>query len=169
MILPSLPDVIKGCCDRPAAPHTHTFAHKQVFRLRGSMESEGSLVRSVYYGRIGSEATERLLERFGRDGSFLLRDSGSVQGAFCLCVRKTPFVHTYRIVRSTSGWSLQLEGSQVRQQTFRTLEGLIETYRRASSEIGIVPLTHPLDKTQLHNSSGQDIIYMETCGSSSVY
>uniref|UniRef100_A0A8C2ZS73 SH2 domain-containing protein n=1 Tax=Cyclopterus lumpus TaxID=8103 RepID=A0A8C2ZS73_CYCLU len=45
-------------------------------------------VRCIYYGRIGSEATERLLERFGHDGSFLLRDSETVQGAYCLCVRK---------------------------------------------------------------------------------
>ncbi|KAF0047304.1 hypothetical protein F2P81_000937 [Scophthalmus maximus] len=50
------------------------------------MEQEGMLVQSVYYGRIGSEATERLLERFGRDGSFLLRDSDTMQGAYCLCV-----------------------------------------------------------------------------------
>lgn len=51
------------------------------------MDGEGALVRAIYYGRIGSQATERLLERFGRDGSFLLRDSDTVPGAYCLCVR----------------------------------------------------------------------------------
>ncbi|XP_070701700.1 phosphatidylinositol 3,4,5-trisphosphate 5-phosphatase 1-like isoform X3 [Pempheris klunzingeri] len=55
--------------------------------LRGSMEREGALVQSIYYGRIGSEATESLLERFGHEGSFLLRDSQTVPGAYCLCVR----------------------------------------------------------------------------------
>ena len=55
--------------------------------LRGDMEQEGELVRSIYFGRIGSEATEELLERFGHDGSFLLRDSDTMQGAYCLCVR----------------------------------------------------------------------------------
>ncbi|XP_041658563.1 phosphatidylinositol 3,4,5-trisphosphate 5-phosphatase 2-like isoform X2 [Cheilinus undulatus] len=79
--------------------------------IRGSMESEGMLPRSIYYGRIGSEGTERLLERFGHDGSFLLRDSETVPGVFCLCVRKTPFVYTYRLVHSSDGWFLQLQNS----------------------------------------------------------
>ncbi|XP_078120748.1 SH2 domain-containing protein 1A-like isoform X2 [Sander vitreus] len=131
------------------------------------MEREGTLVRSIYYGRIGSGATESLLERFGHDGSFLLRDSETVQEAYCLCVRKAPFVHTYRIIRSTEGWCLQDSG--VRLQSFKTLETLIESYRRGiGSDVGIAPLTNPLDKTQLqYTSFGQEFVYMETCSSSS--
>ncbi|XP_070775751.1 SH2 domain-containing protein 1A-like [Enoplosus armatus] len=126
------------------------------------MEREGIQVQSIYYGRIGSEATERLLARFGHDGSFLLRDSETVQGAYCLCVRKAPFVHTYRLVCSTDGWRLQDSG--VRLQSFRTLETLIESYRRgAASDASIAPLTDPLDKTQLQCISlGQEFVYMET-------
>ncbi|KAF1383412.1 hypothetical protein PFLUV_G00131640 [Perca fluviatilis] len=132
------------------------------------MEREGMLVRSIYYGRIGSGATERLLERFGHDGSFLLRDSETVQGAYCLCVRRAPFVHTYRIVRSAEGWCLQDLGVRLRL-SFRNLETLIESYRRGTgSDVGIAPLTNPLDKTQLqYTSFGQEFIYMETCNSSS--
>lgn len=51
------------------------------------MESESAQVWPFYFGRIGSQATERLLERFGQEGSFLLRDSDTVQGLYCLCVR----------------------------------------------------------------------------------
>lgn len=67
-----------ACSRQPAAslcPSEHT------------MDREGMLVRCIYYGRIGHEATERLLQRFGHDGSFLLRDSETVPGACCLCVR----------------------------------------------------------------------------------
>uniref|UniRef100_A0A3Q3IKR5 SH2 domain-containing protein n=1 Tax=Monopterus albus TaxID=43700 RepID=A0A3Q3IKR5_MONAL len=124
------------------------------------MESEGRAVQSIYYGRIGSEATERLLERFGHEGSFLLRDSETMPGAYCLCVRKAPFVHTYRLVHATDGWSLQDSG--VRLQRFRTLETLIESYRRGTaSGPCIASLTDPLDKTQLQVPFGQDFVYME--------
>lgn len=125
------------------------------------------LVQSIYYRRIGSEATERLLERFGHEGSFLLRDSETVQGAYCLCVRKAPFVHTYRLVHSADGWCLQ--DSRVRLQRFRTLETLIESYRRAAaSDVSMPPLTDPLDKTQLrYISPRQEFVYMETCSSGS--
>uniref|UniRef100_A0A7N8XGF5 SH2 domain-containing protein 1A-like n=2 Tax=Mastacembelus armatus TaxID=205130 RepID=A0A7N8XGF5_9TELE len=134
--------------------------------LFGNMESEGMLVQSIYYGRIGREATERLLERFGHDGSFLLRDSETVRGAYCLCVRKTPFVHTYRLVQSTDGWSLQDSG--VRLQSFRTLETLIESYRNGTaSGANIVSLTDPLDKTQLQNRFGQGCVYMEMSSTNS--
>ncbi|XP_071763601.1 SH2 domain-containing protein 1A-like [Centroberyx gerrardi] len=130
--------------------------------LQGNMEREGMLVQSIYYGKIGSEATERLLGRYGHDGSFLLRDSETVQGAYCLCVRKTPFVHTYRLAHSADGWSLQLVAGN-RLQSFGTLETLIESYRRGiASDANIATLTHPLDKTQLGDISfGQESVYME--------
>ncbi|KAM4557719.1 SH2 domain-containing protein 1A-like [Fundulus diaphanus] len=130
------------------------------------METEGVLVRSIYYGRIGSRATEKLLETFGRDGSFLLRDSSTVRGAYCLCVRKAPFVHTYRLERDADGWYLQdLRNGQLR---FGTMESLIQHYRGLEvSHLGIVPLTHPLDKTTVPSSWTQGLVYMELNGSSS--
>ncbi|XP_029380733.1 SH2 domain-containing protein 1A-like isoform X2 [Echeneis naucrates] len=114
------------------------------------MEQGKILVQSFYFGRIGSEVTERLLERFGHDGSFLLRDSETVQGAYCLCVRKTPFVHTYRLIHTPDGWHLQISG--FRQQRFRTVESLIESCRRGiASGVGMAPLAEPLDRTQLQH------------------
>ncbi|XP_029499013.1 SH2 domain-containing protein 1A-like isoform X2 [Oncorhynchus nerka] len=124
-------------------------AHLQSFTLM-EPESESALVRSIYYGKIGKGKTERLLERHGREGSFLLRDSESLQGMYCLCVRKTPYVHTYRIHHSSEGWTLQLSSGQM-LQCFGSLEKLIEGCREGVGADSIPPLTHPLDKTQLRD------------------
>lgn len=41
---------------------------------------------SVYHGPIGKAEGERRLSQDGRDGSYLLRNSDSVPGVYCLCV-----------------------------------------------------------------------------------
>lgn len=41
---------------------------------------------SIYHGPIGKEEGERRLGQDGRDGSYLLRNSDSVPGVYCLCV-----------------------------------------------------------------------------------
>lgn len=57
---------------------------------RGTKSSDNTLDKmqqSIYYGQIGHKDAERLLGKYGEDGSFLLRDSESQHGALCLCVR----------------------------------------------------------------------------------
>lgn len=40
----------------------------------------------VYHGPIGKEEGERRLAQDGRDGCYLVRNSDSVEGVYCLCV-----------------------------------------------------------------------------------
>lgn len=40
----------------------------------------------IYHGGITREAGEKLLLAAGADGSYLLRDSESIPGVYCLCV-----------------------------------------------------------------------------------
>ncbi|XP_066517927.1 SH2 domain-containing protein 1A-like [Hoplias malabaricus] len=120
------------------------------------------MLDGVYYGNMNREETERLLEKYGRDGSFLLRDSQSVRGALCLCVRKTPFVHTYRIEHSSQGWAVETINRE-KPQWFQSLEMLIECYRNLTP-LNMVPLQYPLEKTCLNKEDythTKRLTYME--------
>ncbi|MBN3316098.1 SH21A protein, partial [Atractosteus spatula] len=120
------------------------------------------MFRSIYFGKIGKEETEKLLEIYGRDGSFLARDSESVRGAFCLCVRKDNFVHTYRIYKSAGKWAVKTPPT-VKPEFFESLDQLIDCYRRVTPD-NMVPLLYPLEKTALYDSNQQkDFTYMEIC------
>ncbi|KAF4075094.1 hypothetical protein AMELA_G00230710 [Ameiurus melas] len=118
------------------------------------------MLQSVYYGQIGQTDVERLLGKYGKDGSFLLRDSQSERGALCLCVRKTPFVHTYRIVHAPQGWAVETENKE-KTQWFQSLDKLIESYK--TTPHNMVPLLYPLEKSPLYEEDTElgESAYME--------
>ncbi|KAJ1197698.1 hypothetical protein NDU88_001554 [Pleurodeles waltl] len=58
---------------------------------------------SVYHGSISRETGEKLLTDVGLDGSYLIRDSESVPGVYCLCVLFKGYVYTYRIHQTDTG------------------------------------------------------------------
>nr|XP_013801758.1 PREDICTED: SH2 domain-containing protein 1A [Apteryx mantelli mantelli] len=63
----------------------------------------------VYHGNITREAGEKLLLASGVDGSYLLRDSESIPGVYCLCVLHQGYVYTYRVSKTESGsWSAEV-------------------------------------------------------------
>uniref|UniRef100_A0A3B3RPM0 SH2 domain-containing protein 1A-like n=1 Tax=Paramormyrops kingsleyae TaxID=1676925 RepID=A0A3B3RPM0_9TELE len=111
------------------------------------------MFRSIYFGKISKEKTERLLELYGKEGSFLTRDSESERGAYCLCVRRTPFVHTYKISQYHGGWAVKTPPG-VKPQCFETLNDLIDCYRAAAPD-SMAPLLHPLEK-RLVSDNGEN-------------
>ena len=55
-------------------------------RLSGPRVHQAMDAVAVYHGKISRETGEKLLLATGLDGSYLLRDSESVPGVYCLCV-----------------------------------------------------------------------------------
>ncbi|XP_060755476.1 SH2 domain-containing protein 1A-like isoform X3 [Neoarius graeffei] len=110
------------------------------------------MLQNMYYGQIGQRDVEWLLGKYGKDGSFLLRDSQSERGALCLCVR---------IVHSPQGWALETENKE-KIQWFQSLDKLIESCKETPHNM--VPLLYPLEKSHVNEEKrqiGAESAYME--------
>ncbi|XP_066505954.1 SH2 domain-containing protein 1A [Hoplias malabaricus] len=97
----------------------------------------------VYHGAISRETCERRLWEAGKDGSYLIRDSESVAGAYCLCVLCNDLVFTYRLQQNSGGsWSAETAPGQ-QKRLFRKVKNLISAFEKPNQGIA-VPLLHPV-------------------------
>ncbi|XP_056607110.1 phosphatidylinositol 3,4,5-trisphosphate 5-phosphatase 1 [Triplophysa dalaica] len=83
-----------------------------------------------YHGNITRSTAEDLLSKGAKDGSFLLRDSESIQGAYALCVLYQNCVYTYRILPNEEK-KLSVQASEgVPIRFFSALPDLVEAYHK---------------------------------------
>ncbi|XP_029285211.1 phosphatidylinositol 3,4,5-trisphosphate 5-phosphatase 1 [Cottoperca gobio] len=97
------------------------------------------------HGTITRSRAEDLLSKAARDGSFLIRGSESVQGAYALCVLYQNCVYTYRILPNEDK-KLSVQASDgVPIRCFSMLPELVEAYY--SPNMGLVThLQYPVQK-----------------------
>ncbi|KAK5865111.1 hypothetical protein PBY51_016301 [Eleginops maclovinus] len=109
---------------------------------------------SVYHGPIGKEEGERRLGQDGRDGSYLLRNSDSVPGVYCLCVLCSGFVYTYRLHKDDAGsWAAETTPG-VQKRYFRKIKNLISAFEKPGQGIAI-PLLFPVTaQRRAHTHTG---------------
>ncbi|XP_030065327.1 SH2 domain-containing protein 1A [Microcaecilia unicolor] len=100
---------------------------------------------SVYHGKVSREAVEKVLTDAGKDGSYLLRDSESIPGVYCLCVLYQGLVYTYRVHQTDSGsWTAETAPG-VQRRLFRKVKNLLSAFKKPDQGIA-TPLLYPVDR-----------------------
>ncbi|NWI94758.1 SH21B protein, partial [Pitta sordida] len=98
-----------------------------------------------FHGKITKRTCEELLIKKKKNGSYLIRESESMEGVLCLCVFYEDKVYTYRIFKEHQGY-FRIETSEgAPVMIFRTLKDLIYTFEKPDQGL-ITNLRYPVKK-----------------------
>ncbi|XP_023690306.1 SH2 domain-containing protein 1A isoform X2 [Paramormyrops kingsleyae] len=98
---------------------------------------------SFYHGTINKEMGEKILCATKEDGSYLIRKSESMSGAYCLCILFKGLVYTYRVYQTNDRLWVAETAPGVQERVFRNVKNLIAHFREPDKGI-IIPLLYPV-------------------------
>ncbi|NXW16002.1 SH21A protein, partial [Circaetus pectoralis] len=96
-----------------------------------------------FHGKITRRTCEELLSKNGKNGSYLIRESESVEGALCLCVLQLQINFIFLSLQTSEG---------VPAKIFRTLKDLIYNYQKPDQGL-ITNLCYPVKKQKASQRS----------------
>ncbi|XP_072180277.1 phosphatidylinositol 3,4,5-trisphosphate 5-phosphatase 1-like [Diadema setosum] len=99
-----------------------------------------------YHGSISRLKTEQLLHQSGKDGSFVVRDSENIRGAYVLSVLCDGRIYQYRIVPNVDGTGFLMKSSDPNSKfhPFSNLSELVNSYTVTNNGL-CCPLQHPVE------------------------
>uniref|UniRef100_A0A8C0ANI2 SH2 domain-containing protein n=1 Tax=Buteo japonicus TaxID=224669 RepID=A0A8C0ANI2_9AVES len=110
-----------------------------------------------FHGKITRRTCEELLSKNGKNGSYLIRESESVEGALCLYL-----IYTYRIFREHQGYFRIQTSEGVPAKIFRTLKDLIYNYHKPDQGL-ITNLRYPVKKQKASQRSQTSFLFVFIC------
>uniref|UniRef100_A0A8C5LLC3 SH2 domain-containing protein n=1 Tax=Leptobrachium leishanense TaxID=445787 RepID=A0A8C5LLC3_9ANUR len=96
-----------------------------------------------YHGPISKQACEILLMRRGKNGSYLLRDSETIPGVFCLSILSGRLIYTYRIYKTSNGFYRIQTAEGVKEKLFKDIYELVANYEKPNQGVAQC-LLHPV-------------------------
>ncbi|NXF64615.1 SH21B protein, partial [Ciccaba nigrolineata] len=105
-----------------------------------------------FHGKITRKTCEELMSKTRKNGSYLIRESESMEGTLCLCVFFEGLVYTYRIFKEHQGYFRIQTTEGVPDRIFRTLKDLIYTFEKPDQGL-IINLRYPVKKQKVSQRS----------------
>ncbi|NXS61667.1 SH21B protein, partial [Brachypteracias leptosomus] len=98
-----------------------------------------------FHGKITRKTCEELLNKNKKNGSYLIRESESMEGVLCLCVFYEELIYTYRIFKEHQGYFRIQTSEGVPEMIFRTLKDLIYHFEKPNQGL-VTNLRYPVKK-----------------------